>query len=85
MSNKLVVKSAESGKVALRKTEMLFKITDKLLAESRSRDLTVDRSWVEEIVKWSKEFNLGLPETYEELIEIEVIFEKFTKNYKTGF
>jgi len=28
---------------------------------------------IEEIVKWSKEFNLGLPETYEELIEIEEI------------
>ncbi len=32
-----------------------------------------DRSWVNAIVKWSDQFNLGLPKTYDELINLKVL------------
>jgi len=32
-----------------------------------------DRSWVNAIVKWSDQFNLGLPKTYDELINLKEI------------
>jgi Leucine-rich repeat (LRR) protein len=69
----LIIK--DNGKVALQKTKKLLSITEKILAERKNREV-LDTSWVKEIVKWSREFNLGLPESYEELIKVRGIFAR---------